>query len=135
MKKFYAGSSRLVAAAAGAIAMFLSVGAIAQVQPPNNPPAGAYQPIPNFSGPGAGLLFRRAINDRFSGAATIAPAVVRLPLASLPPVVDGMVFFCTDCKRVSPCATGGAGAWAMGARGGWRCAEGPLEADLDAAGR
>jgi hypothetical protein len=136
MKKFHAGSSRLVAAAAaGAIVMFFSAGAIAQVQPPNNPPAGAYQPIPNFSGPGAGLLFRRAINDRFSGAATIAPAVVRLPLASLPPVVDGMVFFCTDCKRVNPCATGGAGAWAMGARAAWRCAEGPLEADLDVAGR
>ncbi len=136
MKKFHAGSSRLVgAAAAGAIVMFFSAGAIAQVQPPNNPPAGAYQPIPNFSGPGAGLLFRRAINDRFSGAATIAPAVVRLPLASLPPVVDGMVFFCTDCKRVNPCATGGAGAWAMGARAAWRCAEGPLEADLNVAGR
>ncbi len=126
--------SALVAVVAGAAGSW-AASAYAQVQPPNNPPAGAYQPIPNFSGPGAGLLFRRAINDRFSGAAAIAPAIVRLPLASLPPVMDGMMLFCTDCKRANPCATGGTGAWATGARGEWRCAEGPLEADFDAAGK
>ncbi|MGH7948884.1 MAG: hypothetical protein ACREQF_06650, partial [Candidatus Binataceae bacterium] len=135
MKRCFAGRARWLAATASGAVMLLAAEAMGQVQPPNNPPPGAYQPIPNFSGPGAGLLFRRAINDRFSGAATVAPAVVRLPLGSLPPVVDGMVFFCTDCKRANPCATGGSGAWAMGARGTWRCTEGPLEADLDAAGR
>src|SRR5690349_9354990 len=32
-----------------------------------------YQPIPNFTGIGAGFNFRQAINQRFSGAATISP--------------------------------------------------------------
>ena len=52
--------------------VLLAIGVHAQA-PPNLPPPGAYLPIPNFAGVGAGLQFRQAINDRFSGAQTIAP--------------------------------------------------------------
>jgi hypothetical protein len=51
--------------------------------PPNQPPPGAYVPIPNYSGVGAGLLFRRAINDRFSGTQRIAPAIAAASFANL----------------------------------------------------
>ena len=106
--------------------------AVAQVPPPNNPPPGAYQPIPNFSGVGAGLLFRSAINDRFSGAQPIAPAVASLTFANLPTEQDGLLYFCNNCLRTSPCAAGGSGAWARGERGAWQCTVGTLEANLNA---
>ena len=74
--------------------VLLAIGVHAQA-PPNLPPPGAYQPIPNFAGVGAGLQFRQAINDRFSGVVTSAPAVVRIAFANLPteqggfPVMQG----------------------------------------------
>ena len=52
------------------------------------PPSASYQPIPNFTGLGAGLQFRQAINDRFSGIQPIAPTVVKLAFANLPTEQD-----------------------------------------------
>jgi hypothetical protein len=102
--------------------------------PPNLPPPGAYVPIPNYSGVGAGLLFRGAINDRFSGAQRMAPAIATASFANLPIEQDGMLIYCTDCKLTSPCAGTGTGAWALGGRGQWTCANGALEANLNANG-
>jgi hypothetical protein len=102
--------------------------------PPNQPPPGAYVPIPNFTGVGAGALFRRAINDRFSGAQRMAPAIVTTTFANLPAEQDGTLIYCADCKLTSPCAGAGTGAWALGARGQWSCASGALEANLNANG-
>src|SRR5712671_4681854 len=79
------------------------VGVHAQA-PPNLPPPGAYQPIPNFTEVGADLQFRQAINDRFSGAMPISPAVVRLAFASLPTEQDGTLIYCSNCTRTIPCA-------------------------------
>jgi hypothetical protein len=87
----------------------------------NLPPPGAYQPIPNYTGVGAGLLFRGAINDRFSGVQPISPTIVSLAFSNLPPEQDGALIFCNDCQRANPCASGGAGAWAFGAQGQWQC--------------
>jgi hypothetical protein len=97
--------------------------------------AGQYQPIPNFSGVGAGFNFRQAINQRFSGAQAISPTIVSLPFASLPVEQDGMLLWCRDCQKTTPCSGGGAGAMAVGTRGAWACAGGPLEQDLNANGR
>jgi Pectate lyase superfamily protein len=102
--------------------------------PPNQPPPGTYMPIPNFTGVGAGSLFRRAINDRFSGAQRMAPAIATASFANLPAEQDGMLIYCPDCKLTSPCAGTGTGAWALGARGQWSCASGALEANLNANG-
>ncbi|MGH7782087.1 MAG: hypothetical protein ACREQR_19900 [Candidatus Binataceae bacterium] len=88
----------------------------------NLPPSGAYQPIPNYTGTNAGLLFRNAINNRLSGAQPISPAIVSLSFANLPAEQDGTLFYCVDCQKVSPCGGGGAGAWAMGQNGAWSCA-------------
>jgi len=66
---------------AATILVVASVEALAQ----NLPPPGAYQPIPNFTGVGAGLQFREAINDRFSGAQAIAPSIASTAFANLPP--------------------------------------------------
>ena len=96
--------------------------------------AAQYQPIPNFTGIGAGFNFRQAINQRFSGAQSIAPQIVGLPFASLPAEQDGLLLWCKDCQATTPCSAGGAGAWAMGARGAWACAAGALEQDLNANG-
>ncbi len=96
--------------------------------------AAQYQPIPNFTGIGAGFDFRQAINQRFSGAQPIAPEIVGLPFASLPAEQNGMILWCKDCQATTPCSTGGAGAWALGARGAWMCAGGALEQDLNANG-
>src|SRR5580704_5081423 len=82
----------------------------------NLPPPGAYQPIPNFTGVGAGLQFREAINQRFSGAEPIAPSIVTPTFANLPPEQDGTVLYCKDCRTAVPCVSGGAGAWALGTR-------------------
>ncbi len=96
--------------------------------------AAQYQPIPNFTGIGAGFNFRQSINQRFSGAAAISPQFVNLPFASLPAEQDGLLLWCKDCQATAPCTSGGAGAWARGARGAWSCASGPLEQDLNANG-
>jgi len=96
--------------------------------------AAQYQPIPNFTGIGAGFNFRQAINQRFSGAQSIEPQVVGLPFASLPAEQDGLLLWCKDCQASAPCTAGGAGAWAMGSRGAWACAPGALEQDLNANG-
>jgi hypothetical protein len=61
--------------------------------PPNLPPPGAYVPIPNFTGIGAGALFRKAINDRFSGAQRMAPAIATASFANLPIEQDGTLIF------------------------------------------
>lgn len=55
---------------AAMIVLAASAGTRAQ----NLPPPGSYQPIPNFTGVGAGLQFRQAINQRFGGSQPIAPS-------------------------------------------------------------
>jgi hypothetical protein len=87
----------------------------------NLPPGTTYQPIPDFTGTNAGLAFRGAINDRFSGAQTITPRVTDQPFSSLPSEQDGLLLFCKDCQPTIPCASGGAGAWAFGQNGVWTC--------------
>ncbi len=100
------------------ILLFASAEALAQ----NLPPPGAYQPIPNFTGVGAGLQFREAINNRFSGAQPIAPSIASPTFANLPTEQDGMLLFCKDCKSATPCVSGGSGAFAFGQGGLWSCA-------------
>ena len=100
--------------------ILLSTSAEALAQ--NLPPPGAYQPIPNFTGVGAGLQFREAINDRFSGAQPIAPSIASPAFANLPPEQDGMLLFCKDCRSATPCVSGGSGAFAFGQGGLWSCA-------------
>jgi hypothetical protein len=100
----------------------------------NLPPPGAYKPIPNFTGVGAGLQFREAINDRFSGAQPMAPEFVAPSFANLPAEQDGALLYCKDCRRSTPCVSGGSGAWALGTRGNWSCSTGALEASLNANG-
>src|ERR1700720_2461332 len=102
----------------------------AEVRAQNLPPPGSYQPIPNFTGVGAGLQFREAINGRFGGTQPIAPAIVTPTFANLPPEQDGMLLYCHDCKSAVPCISGGAGAWALGTRGQWAWAGGALGAAL-----
>lgn len=94
---------------------------MAQVPPPNLPPPGGFQPIPNYTGPNAGLQFRNAINDRFSGQSPVAPKIAAVNFANLPAEHDGLLLYCTDCQKAIPCASGGAGAWAFGHAGGWSC--------------
>ncbi|HZC46123.1 MAG TPA: hypothetical protein VE243_06580, partial [Candidatus Acidoferrum sp.] len=106
----------------------------AKVVAQNLPPPGAYQPIPNFTGVGAGLQFREAINNRFSGTQQIAPSIVAPTFANLPTEQDGMLLYCKDCRSATPCVSGGAGAWAVGTRGQWACAGAALEAALNANG-
>ncbi len=118
--------------AMSAAMIMLVVGAGARAQ--NLPPPGAYQPIPNFTGVGAGFQFRQAINNRFSGTQQIEPAIVTPTFANLPAEQDGMILFCKDCKSAVPCVSGGAGAWALGTRGQWSCAGVALEAALNANG-
>ena len=83
---------------AAMILLLVSAGAYAQ----NLPPPGAYQPIPNFTGVGAGLQFRGAINARFSGAQPIEPSIVTPTFGNLPPEQDGMILFCKDCRSATP---------------------------------
>ncbi len=87
----------------------------------NVPPPGGYKPIPNFTGTDAGLDFRNAINDRFSGVQVIAPRVGSVPFASLGPEQDGSLLYCSDCQATLPCTAGGTGAWATGTMGLWQC--------------
>src|ERR1700678_165681 len=116
------------------IAALILIAASADAPAQNLPPPGAYQPIPNFTGVGAGLQFREAINQRFSGAEPIAPSIVTPTFANLPPEQDGTVLYCKDCRSAVPCVSGGAGAWALGTRGQWACAGAALEATLNANG-
>ena len=95
-----------------------------RAQLPNLPPPGAYQPIPNFTGVGARLLFRKAINDRFSGVQPIAPSLISIAFADMPDEQDAMELYCNDCQATTPCTGGGAGAWAFGERGVWNCVAG-----------
>lgn len=106
----------------------------ASVGAQNLPPPGAYQPIPNFTGVGAGLQFREAINDRLSAAQPILPMVVGPVFANMPAEQDGVMLYCKDCKRATPCVNGGSGAWALGTRGQWSCSSGALETSLNANG-
>lgn len=87
----------------------------------NLPPAGAYQPIPDFTGNNAGLAFRGAINDRLSGVQPISPRITDQTFSSLPAEKDGLLIFCKDCQQTIPCAQGGTGAWAFGQNGVWTC--------------
>jgi len=87
----------------------------------NLPPSGTYQPIPDFTGTNAGLSFRNAINDRFSGVQAITPKVTDQVFSSLPAEEDGLLIFCKDCQPTIPCANGGPGAWAFGQNGVWTC--------------
>ena len=87
----------------------------------NLPPPGAYQPIPDFTGNLAGLAFRGAINDRFSGVQPISPRIVNQTFSSLPAEKDGLLIFCADCQQSIPCAGGGPGALALGENGTWNC--------------
>lgn len=96
--------------------------------------AAQYQPIPNFTGVGAGYNFRQAINQRFSGAQSISPTIVSLPFSSLPAERDGSILWCNDCESATPCTGGGRGAFARGTRGIWACAADTLEQDLNANG-
>jgi len=123
-------NSRFAKSAAMAALVILVIGgghvgsgvAFGQGAPPVNlPPAGSYQAIPNFTGPGAGLLFRSAINDRFSGVQQISPRIVTLAYSALPAESDGSLIYCTDCQKTVPCSAGGSGAWAMGQNGQWAC--------------
>jgi hypothetical protein len=109
-------------AALSMLAMLLSAPAAAQLGS-NLPPPGAYQPIPNYSGVDAGLQFRTAINNRFSGVQPISPSIVNLSFANLPSEQDGQLIYCNDCQRTAPCSAGGSGAWAFGEEGQWRCDE------------
>jgi hypothetical protein len=105
------------------VATVLTLGAgVIPCHAQNLPPPGAYQPIPNFTGVGAGLQFREAINDRFSGAQPIAPSIAGPAFANLPPEQDGMLLFCKDCESATPCVSGGSGAFAFGQGGLWSCA-------------
>jgi len=122
---------RIAGSAAGAVATVCGVAIVAMIGTAplralaqNLPPPGAYQPIPDYSGTNAGLLFRQAINNRFSGAQPISPAIVSLSIANLPTEQDGTLFYCIDCQKTSPCTSGGPGAWAMGQNGAWSCATG-----------
>ncbi|MGH9831216.1 MAG: hypothetical protein ACREDR_49065, partial [Blastocatellia bacterium] len=55
-----------------------------------------YQPIPDYSGIDAGRQFRGDINNHLSGVSPISPRIVGLPLAQLPPEVDGQLYWCSD---------------------------------------
>jgi len=114
--------------------ILIAIASVRAQAPPNVPPPGAYQAIPNFTGVGAGLQFREAINDRFSGVQPVLPMVVGPSFANIPAEQDGVMLYCQDCKRTTPCANGGSGAWALGTRGQWSCSIGALEASLNANG-
>jgi hypothetical protein len=128
-------SKRLIRRVLAVFALATAVALLqVEVSAQNLPPPGAYQPIPNFTGVGAGVQFRQAINDRFSGVQPVSPAIASIAFASMPAEVDGMIVFCKDCKRATPCMAGGGGAWALGARGQWSCSTASLEANLSANG-
>ncbi len=94
----------------------------AKARAQNLPPPGAYQAIPNYTGTNAGLLFRQAINDRFSGAQPTSPTLINLSFADLPAEQDGALVYCNNCTAAVLCAAGGSGAFAFGQNGAWSCA-------------
>ena len=104
---------------AAMVLLVASAKALAQ----NLPPPGAYQPIPNFTGVGAGLQFREAINERFSGAQPIAPTLVPITAAQLAamPAINGGLLYCTNCQGNASCSSGGTGSVAFGMGGDWNC--------------
>jgi hypothetical protein len=112
---------KLPASVAVFLALIFSAPAGAQVRPPSTPLLGGYQPIPNFTGADAGLLFRDAINDRFNGNRPISPRIVSAT-APLGAEADGALIYCTNCQDTNPCTGGGTGAWAFGVGGQWECA-------------
>jgi hypothetical protein len=122
VKKRPAHGTLVRTAAAMLVAVSLMIASTTGAQSGGNlPPAGAYQPIPNYTGTGAGLLFRNAINDRFSGVVPTSPVIVNFAFANLPPEEDGALIYCDDCQQVNPCTSGGGGAWAFGAQKQWEC--------------
>lgn len=82
-----------------------------------------YQPIPNYTGVGAGQQFRDDINNHLSGVTPIAPVLVPLNFASLSatPEQDGQLYWCRDCLQAPVCTNGGGGALALGSGGEWTC--------------
>ena len=99
-----------------------------------------FRPIPNYVGIGAGAQFRNDINNHLSGAASVAPRIVSLPLGQLPTEQDGQEYWCSDCKQTNPCVGSGLGALALGSQGQWSCTSGatlpngfPLSIDASAA--
>ena len=100
----------------------------------NLPPPRDCQPIASFTAVGAGLQFREAINNRLSGGQPILPMVVSPTFANLPAEQDGVILSCKDCKRTTPCGSGGQGASALGACGQWYCRISNLESPLNANG-
>ncbi len=105
------------------LAAMIPLLASAQARAQNLPPPGSYQPIPDFTGVGAGLQFREAINDRFSGAQPIAPTLVPVTAAQLVamPAIDGGLLYCSNCQGNSSCSSGGTGSVAFGMGGDWNC--------------
>jgi hypothetical protein len=95
--------------------------ALPRIPPQNRLFPGGYEPLPNFSGVEAGRDFRDAINDRFSGNQPISPKIVSAPFANLRAEQDGMLVYCSDCKRSLRCAPGGSGALAIGVNGQYQC--------------
>src|ERR1700675_4918235 len=79
-----------IAISMAAALLMISPSVLAQA-PPNLPPPAAYQPIPNFTGVGAGIQFRKAINDRLSGTQPVAPLVIGPTFSNLPAEQDGML--------------------------------------------
>lgn len=112
-----------------------AVPALAQAPPPNLPPPGGYQSVPNYTGALAGQQFRNAINDRFSGVTATSPKIVSFTFANLPAEQDGLLIYCADCQKTAPCTAGGSGAWAFGQRGQWMCSVPALEGPLNANGQ
>ena len=92
------------------------------------PARAQYQPIPNYSGVGAGQQFRNNVNNHLSGVTPIAPRLVSLSQAQLlqTPEQDGQVYYCWNCAQTPICGTTGQGAIALGSGGQWTCNEGPL---------
>lgn len=86
-----------------------------------------YQPIPNFTGVGAGQQFRNAVNNAFSGTNRIAPRLVSISFSvlSMTPENDGQLYWCRDCAQAPVCTNGGEGAIALGGAGQWTCNVGP----------
>ncbi len=136
MKKYlqFVKTNPSILAVVVAIAFVYRTAPFAAAQSGNLPPPGAYQPIPNYTGTNAGLLFRQAINNRFSGVQPISPTIVDLSFSNLPTEVDGALFYCLDCEQTKPCAGGGPGAWAFGQNGAWNCIAGasnyPMSGDV-----
>ncbi|HLW69468.1 MAG TPA: hypothetical protein VKS22_02485 [Candidatus Binataceae bacterium] len=85
-----------------------------------------YQPIPNYTGIGAGQQFRDDINNHLSGVTPVSPRMVPLNYALLAatPEQDGQLYWCQDCIQAAVCAGGGSGAMALGSGGQWTCSGG-----------